>query len=110
MGREATVTLGSPAPAPKELSVSGMIPGGVGLPFPFRITATLDGVRLPTCEIIRAGPFQTHCPVPDQVRLSVRPGQAIRIDLQPERTFTGKGDSRQISLRLDRVELVPESH
>lgn len=109
MGREATVTLASPVPAAKELSVRGMAPGGVGLPFPFHITPTFNGVRLPSCEIIGPGRFQAHCPVPEPVRRSVRSGQAIHIELRSERTFVGKADPRQISLQLDRVELVPES-
>jgi len=109
MAAEATITLASPAPPPKELSVKGMVPGGVGLPFPFRITPSLNGVLLPACEIRHAGTFQARCPIPDSVSRSMRPGQTIRIDLQAEKTFTEQTDPRRLSLQLDRVELVPGS-
>jgi hypothetical protein len=109
MGADATVTLASPAKAPQELSVIGTIPGGVGLPFPFHLTPSFNGVFLPPCEISRAGVFRAHCPIPDQIRKYMRPGQAIRIDLKAEKTFTGGVDPRQLSLRLDHVELAPLS-
>jgi hypothetical protein len=109
MGADAMVTLASPATVPQELRVSGTIPGGVGLPLPFRLTPSLNGVLLPSCEISHAGVFRTHCPIPDQIRKSMRPGQAIRIDLMAEKTFTRASDPRQLSLRLDRVELAPVS-
>jgi hypothetical protein len=108
MGTEASLTLASPDPAPRELRVSGMAPGGVGLRFPFRLTAKLNGILLPPCEIRQPGDFQTHCPVPDALARSVQPGQAVRIDIQAEKTFTGAADPRALSLRLSRVELVPK--
>jgi hypothetical protein len=107
-GTEETLTLASPAQL-WELRVSGMAPGGVGLPFPFRLTPSFSGSPLAPCEISRAGAFQVHCPIPDSLRRSMRPGQPVLIHLEAEKTFSPRGDPRRLSLQLDRVELAPRS-
>ncbi|MGO9231899.1 MAG: hypothetical protein ACLQKA_22125 [Bryobacteraceae bacterium] len=109
MAAEASITLATPAPLPTGLSVIGTAPGDRGLTFPFHLTPSVNGVPLPDCEIVRAGSFQVRCPMPDAIRNSLQPGQPVRVDLRAGTTYSGGADPRRLSLRLDRIELVPGS-
>jgi hypothetical protein len=105
IGSEASVSLVPPAAGAVELTVVGMAPGGVGLPFPLQITPVFDGVPLPPCAIERAGSFRANCVVPDSIRRNMRPGQIVQIDIRSEKTFSANGDPRQLSLRIEHVAL-----
>ena len=105
MGVESAILLAAPAVPPKELHITGTVPGGAGLPFPFHLTVILNGIRLTPCEIPRAGAFSIHCPIPTHLFDSAQPRQAVQIKLLAEKTFKPKNDTRELSLRLDSIAL-----
>jgi len=105
MGAEAAVTLTSPAP-PDAIALKGMIPAGMNLPSPFHLDLTLNGAPLPSCTIARPGPFQVSCPIPAEVRRSLKPSAPVYFGIKAEATFTTSADPRQLSLQLERVDLT----
>ena len=107
MGSEATVTLAAPAVA-GDVQIVGMVPGVAALPFPFSISLQLNGAWVPSCTIDRPGQFKVLCPIPREASAGLRAGQGVEIHIQAPATFTTPNDKRQLSMRIESVELVSQ--
>ncbi len=83
------------------IAVSGFLPGVPGAPVPLQLEMWVNGTHLEPQEVNRAGSFLVRFPLPPALRSA--PNYEIR--LRPSRSFVpGSGDSRPLSVLLERIE------
>ncbi len=84
------------------MAVSGFLPGGPGTPVPLWLDMWVNGTQLEPQEISRAGSFLVRFPLP----AALRSAPYYEIRLRASRSFVpGTGDSRRLSVRLERIEV-----
>jgi hypothetical protein len=109
IGETATVSLLTP-PHADILEISGMLPGGGLVSFPYRVPVSLDGVPFQASWLTHPGNFSLRIPLQGR-GIELFPGRAAQLAVGPLATFNGRSrgtsaDPRNLSIQVNRVALV----
>jgi len=86
----------------RKLRVHGLCPRGGGLVYPVRIRLDADDQLLGETTVEKPGEFDVSVPVP--ASLTASGDRDARVSLQAESNcYTGKGDTRCLTVRLERM-------
>jgi hypothetical protein len=109
IGETATLSLLTP-PHADVLKISGVLPGGGMVSFPYSVPVSLDGVPLQAGWLTHAGNFSLRIPLQGR-GIELLPGRAAQLAVGPLATFNGRSkgtsaDPRNLSIQVHRMALV----